>query len=114
MTTQTQIIPAAPKKLVGGEWGAICQVPSIVEGDTIEITTRAGKHRTATVRQVIWRGPDAAIVATVSGAGTRPAARPADEAWRPRSHRYTRQCPRCDEEPHSAADTHCWECGCLL
>ena len=68
MTTTT--IPARPKKLRSGEWGAWVETPSVRKGDRIKVTTRAGKSWSATVDKVIWTGSDGAIVATDSGGGS--------------------------------------------
>ena len=56
---------AKPKKLRNGQWGAV--VDGVVSsGDTITITTAAGKSWTATVSRVIWVGGGVSIVATRS------------------------------------------------
>ena len=59
-------IQASPTKLRSGEWGAKVQTANVSEGDSIQITTRAGKSWTASVAKVVWRGEGVAIVATRS------------------------------------------------
>lgn len=75
-----QTIPATPKKLRNGTWGAIASTEQVSRGDTLTITTRAGKSWTATVEQVIWRGDGVAICATASAprSGGRSAVRGVD------------------------------------
>jgi len=58
-------IPATPTKLRSGEWGAKVQ-GTVRQGDTITITTRAGKSWTSSVAKVVWSGDGVAIVATQS------------------------------------------------
>ncbi len=54
--TTTQKIPASPKKLRSGAWGASAKTSDISVGDVVTITTRAGKTWDAEVTQVIWSG----------------------------------------------------------
>lgn len=54
---------ATPTKLRSGDWGARVHGPA-AQGDTIEITTRAGKTWHATVSRVLWSGDGVSIVET--------------------------------------------------
>mgnify|MGYP006899558405 FL=1 len=63
--TSTDTITATPAKLRNGSWGARVQ-GQVRNGDTVTITTRAGKSWTATVSQVVWTGEGVSIVATES------------------------------------------------
>ena len=69
-------INATPAKLRSGEWGARVQSDTVSIGDTIQITTRAGKSWPATVSQVIWRGKGITLVATGKAARKPAASRP--------------------------------------
>lgn len=69
-----QTIEANPKKLKSGAWGALAKTESVRTGDTLQITTRAGKSWTATVRKVLWSGNGVAICATASSGGSTPSA----------------------------------------
>lgn len=62
----TTPIAATPAKLKNGNWGARVQSADVREGDTVTITTRAGKSWQAQVELVVWRGDDIAICATSS------------------------------------------------
>ena len=64
MTTKTYA--ASPIKLRNGSWGAKARSASVQAGDTVEITTKAGKSWTATVTKVVWTGDGVAICATES------------------------------------------------
>jgi len=66
-----QTISATPKKLKSGAWGALAKTESVRTGDTLQITTRAGKSWTATVSKVLWSGKGIAICATGSRANHR-------------------------------------------
>lgn len=59
------ITKATPAKLRNGNWGARVS-GSVREGDSIEITTKAGKSWMATVAKVVWSGNGISIVATKS------------------------------------------------
>lgn len=61
---QTTITTATPTKLRNGDWGARVNSDQIREGDTVEITTRAGKTWTAAIVKVLWSGDGKAICAT--------------------------------------------------
>lgn len=62
---------ATPTKLRNGNWGAKVK-GTVREGDSIQITTRAGKSWVASVSKVIWSGQGVSIVATGSaGSGSR-------------------------------------------
>ena len=47
------MIPATPKKLETGEWGVQVTGPVVRAGDTVLVTTRAGKTFTKTIKDVI-------------------------------------------------------------
>ena len=57
------MVTATPTKLNNGDWGAKVS-GTIKVGDTIRITTKAGKTWTSVVSKVVWSGSGAAIVAT--------------------------------------------------
>jgi hypothetical protein len=59
---------ATPTKLKNGNWGAKVTVGehSVIENDTITITTRSGKSWTAFVGRVYWRGQGVVICETKS------------------------------------------------
>ena len=54
---------ATPTKLRSGDWGARV-TGAVSSGDTITITTKAGKSWTATVDRVVWTNGDVTIVST--------------------------------------------------
>lgn len=60
----TQTATAAPAKLRNGDWGAKVQSETIHAGDTITVTTRAGKSWDAQVTKVVWSGSGVSICAT--------------------------------------------------
>ena len=62
MATATK---ATPTKLRNGTWGATAQ-GTVRKGDTLEITTKAGKTWTARVSAVVWAGKGVSICATES------------------------------------------------
>ena len=59
-------LTATPTKLRSGNWGARLKTSKVRAGDTVTITTRAGKTWQAKVTKVVWSGNGAAIVATES------------------------------------------------
>jgi len=64
-TPQTTTLQASPTKLRDGSWGARTKgVPAI--GDTITITTKAGKTWNAQVTSLVWTDQKVAIVSTKS------------------------------------------------
>lgn len=65
---------AKPTKLRDGTWGATVTAP-VRAGDTITITTAAGKSWTASVSRVIWTGPARDGGETISIVATGPAPR---------------------------------------
>ena len=81
-------INATPAKLRSGEWGARVQSDTVSVGDTIQITTRAGKSWPATVSQVIWRGKGITLVAT--GKAARKPAKPRPMTARQKREAATR------------------------
>ena len=56
---------ATPAKLRNGSWGARVQ-GRVSAGDSVQITTKAGKSWTATVSKVVWSGNGVSICATES------------------------------------------------
>lgn len=58
------LIPAHPKKLRDGSWGAKAETNSIAAGDTVWVTTKSGKRWEARVAAVLWTGDGVAIVRT--------------------------------------------------
>ena len=71
----THTIPATPARLRSGSWGARAKGDAR-EGDTLQITTRAGKRWTATVAKVVWRGRDRdGSIVTLCATGSRGSAR---------------------------------------
>lgn len=88
---------ASPKKLRGGEWGALVQSEKVVSGEHITVTTKAGKSWDAVVDKVIWTGKGVAIVTTESASS--------------QSTGYGRgECQFCGEDK-VPGDNSCWECG---
>jgi len=63
--TTSTTIPATPAKLRDGSWGARIEGAASI-GDTLQITTKAGKTWQAKVTRVVWQGEGVALVATVS------------------------------------------------
>jgi len=55
------MIQASPIKLRSGGWGARVGSTNVREGDTLLVTTRAGKSWPAVVTRIVWRGDDVAI-----------------------------------------------------
>jgi hypothetical protein len=84
--TATATLTASPTKLRDGTWGARVTGPA-AEGDTITITTRAGKSWDAEVERVLWTGDGVSICATAS------IDRPAHRSSRPSGG----QCDNCLE-----------------
>lgn len=58
-------ITATPAKLNNGSWGART-AGTVRVGDTVTITTKAGKSWDARVTAVIWTGNGVSLVATAS------------------------------------------------
>jgi len=71
-------VPARPKKLRNGDWGALAQSDDIKRGDLIRISTKSGKSWEAHVTKVIWTGDGKAICETKSVPKRRPAPAPAE------------------------------------
>lgn len=59
------LLKASPTKLRNGDWGAKV-LGTVTEGDTVTITTRAGKSWDAKVTKVLWTKDGVAICATES------------------------------------------------
>ena len=93
---------ASPAKLRDGSWGARVQ-GAVAVGDTVTITTKAGKSWSARVSQVVWSGEGVTLCATSSL--DRPAASSARQA--PRG-RWT-GC-RCGSREDNPRDSDCASC----
>lgn len=97
---------ATPTKLRDGSWGARVN-GTVAQGDSIEITTRAGKTWTATVSRVLWSDGSVSIVATQieNGRSSRPR----------RSRNGECQCGACSDllsfGYRPGARIRCEECG---
>ena len=65
MSNTNETKSATPAKLRDGTWGAICKV-EVAMGDTIKITTRAGKTWTAIVIDIHGTTKHGTLVATRS------------------------------------------------
>lgn len=61
----SEMIAATPTKLRSGAWGARTREP-VSQGDTVTITTRAGKSWQARVTRVVWSGSGVSVCATES------------------------------------------------
>lgn len=86
---------ASPAKLRDGTWGARV-TSSVSVGDTVTITTRAGKSWDARVVRVVWSGSGVTLCATES----------LDR--RPTAHRHGGcGCPCSDCSPRCHCDDHC-------
>lgn len=84
---------ATPCKLKSGDWGARVSGP-VSKGDTITITTKAGKSWTALVAHVVWSKDNTSIVATESAKRPQSATR----GHRPQRNRYGKgRCRECGE-----------------
>lgn len=100
------MIQATPTKLRSGDWGAKVH-GHVHEGDTIQITTRAGKSWSAVVAKVVWPGDGVAIVATQSSSN---------------GHRHHRRdpdayvCRVCGHDGDTCADLDCTcrACGGMM
>ncbi len=64
--TTTNTMTATPKKLNDGNWGALVKDSTVRPGDTIQITTRAGKTWAATVTSVFSTSKWGTVCATKS------------------------------------------------
>ena len=47
-----------PAKLYDGAWGAHVNSDKVKPGDTVHLTTKAGKTWDAVVDKIVWTGPD--------------------------------------------------------
>ena len=56
LCTASTALPANPRKLRSGEWGAWVTGPTIVSGALILIRTRSGMNWFARITKVIWQG----------------------------------------------------------
>lgn len=57
-------LSATPAKLKSGAWGARVASTAVSVGDEVTIVAQSGKSWTATVSQIVWKGPDVTLVAT--------------------------------------------------
>lgn len=57
-------LQASPKKLPNGNWGAQIKTDDVAVGDTVTITTRAGKTWDAQVSEIVSHNDGITIVAT--------------------------------------------------
>lgn len=73
-------IPASPKKLRNGQWGAWADSEAVKVGDTLYISTKSGKSWNARITKVIWRGKGGAICETLSMTHAQPTSR---QSYRP-------------------------------
>lgn len=75
-------IPATPKKLKSGAWGALAKA-AVVVGDVVTITTRTGKSWDARVTHVFWSDGECAICQTegIDRAANAAPAEAAESAW---------------------------------
>ena len=96
MSTTTEI-PATPAKLRSGDWGARVRQPVEV-GDTVTITTKAGKSWTARVTSIVWRGKGVYLCSTES----------LDRA--PVGSSGARTGCRCGSREDDPRDSDCWQC----
>ncbi len=74
--TKEDTMQASPMKLRDGSWGAKVRSADVKIGDTVTITTRAGKSWDATVSRVLWTGDGAAICATSRTSDSQSQSRP--------------------------------------
>lgn len=100
------MLTATPAKLRNGTWGARVKSAAVSKGDTVTITTRAGKSWTATVTRVLWTGDGVSLCAVSSGSThSRPRRSPNGEC----------QCGACDDllsiGYRPGQRVRCTECG---
>lgn len=83
----SSIASATPAKLRDGSWGART-AGSVRAGDTVQITTRAGKTWAATVTRVVWAGDGVTLCATGSAPqhSSSSPEKPARRRYVPRDH----------------------------
>ena len=59
MNTETKEgLTGHPAKLREGGWGAHINSDAVQPGDTVHLTTKAGKEWDSTVEKVVWTGTD--------------------------------------------------------
>lgn len=106
---------ATPTKLRSGEWGARItgRTLDIKAGDRIVIRTRGGKSWETTVQTVVWKGPDAAIVATAPRGGGGSANGAASRTRRSSGDKRCRGCrgPVVNARHHRAMNGYCGTCA---
>lgn len=95
---------AKPCKLRSGVWGAKVQSTHVSEGDTITITTRAGKSWDARVARIVWRGDGVSICVTES------LDRPKSRNWDPDAYNG-RGAPRGGYRKACVSDGNCSSFG---
>ncbi len=99
------MLTATPAKLRDGSWGARIQ-GTAAQGDSIQITTKAGKSWTATVDHVVWTDGKASLVATVSDrSAAASTARTASSFRSRRARREDEECELCGKNKYSCG--HC-------
>lgn len=99
---ETTTRQATPARLRDGSWGARV-AGTVCVGDTVTITTRAGKTWQARVERVVWTGEGVTLCATASASATV-------------SRRRRRGARYCEgwgaDNPHSPRPPYtCDECG---
>lgn len=115
-TATSSAIPATPAKLRDGSWGARIE-GAAAPGDTLTITTKAGKTWQAKVTRVVWQGEGVALVATVSldsaPRAAAPAAKRRKTGWEGIRGGRCRECggPIKDCSHHRAMGGLCGSCA---
>ena len=66
-TAEPELPRARPEKLASGEWGARVTATTLKVGDTVQITTRAGKSWTASVAEILEVSEATSLVRTSAG-----------------------------------------------
>ena len=88
-------------KLRDGSWGL--RGKNLTSGQTVTVTTKAGKSKTECVGKVLWTGPDGLSLATIADGGGR---------------RKCKGCGKAEGTPMHCApplklrrDGYCWDCA---
>lgn len=101
----TTTIAATPYKLRNGSWG--CKVQGTVsEGDTVTVTTRAGKSWLARITNIVWSGEGVTLCATES------LDRPSSTSQRQRGRRTGCSCGSREDRYGNLiySERNCWQC----